>query len=66
MISLINNLRNRKHNSESEQGLYDFILRNWIWCVPIHSRKNNGEINGLKGYMMLNKESVMKQAFDFS
>jgi hypothetical protein len=49
-------LKDREHHSEPEQKLYEFILKNWLWCVPIRSA----------GYRMLNKEYIMKHAFDFN
>ena len=59
-------LKGREYSSESEQKLYEFILQNWLWCVPIWT--NLDKIDNpakLKGYRMLNKEEVMKRAFDF-
>jgi hypothetical protein len=49
-------LKNIEHYPEPEQKLYEFILKNWLWCVPIPS----------VGYRMLNKEYIMKHAFDFN
>ena len=58
-------LRDRERCSEPEQKLYDFIIQNWIWCIPIWKDINEGTKRRLVGYRMLDKEKVMKQAFDF-
>ena len=59
-------LLNIEQCTKPEQELYKFILQNWLWCVPIWA--NLDKIDNpakLKGYRMLNKEEVMKRAFDF-
>jgi len=58
-------IRDRKHCSESEQKLYEYILQNWLWCVPIWKDVDKDTKRKLVGYRMLDKETVMKQAFDF-
>jgi hypothetical protein len=59
-------LKSREYSSEPEQKLYEFILQNWLWCVPIWANLDKiGNPTKLKGYRMLNKEEVMKRAFDF-
>jgi len=58
-------LRDRERCSEPEQKLYEFILQNWIWCIPIWKDINEGTKRRLVGYRMLDKEKVMKQAFNF-
>ncbi len=59
-------IRDRKRCSEPEQKLYEYILQNWLWCIPIWASLDKiNEPAKLKGYRMLDKETVMKQAFDF-
>jgi hypothetical protein len=59
-------IRDRERCSESEQKLYEFVLQNWLWCIPIWKDVGTEAKRRLVGYRMLDKESVMKQAFDFS
>lgn len=59
-------LREKERCSEPEQKLYEFILQNWLWCIPIWTDVGKDSTLRLVGYRMLDKESVMKQAFDFS
>ena len=61
-------LLNREQCTKPEQELYNFILKNWLWCLPVYKHKQgqgapNRQI--LVGYRMLDKESIMKRAFDF-
>lgn len=57
-------LLNREQCTKVEQELYNFILKNWLWCMPVYGTNlHNNRV--LIGYRMLDKESVMKQAFDF-
>jgi len=58
-------LRDRERCSEPEQKLYEFILQNWLWCTPIWKNIDKDSKHRLVGYRMLDKETVMKQAFDF-
>ena len=58
-------LRDREHYSEPEQKLYEHILQNWLWCIPIWKDVDKDTKRRLVGYRMLDKETVMKQAFDF-
>jgi hypothetical protein len=58
-------LRDREHCSEPEQKLYEFIIQNWLWCIPIWKNIDKDSKRRLVGYRMLDKEEVMKQAFDF-
>jgi len=57
-------LLNREQCTKAEQNLYNFIYYNWVWCLPVYKNAGTpGRI--LIGYRMLDKKSVMKQAFDF-
>lgn len=61
-------LLNREQCTKPEQELYNFILKNWLWCLPVYKHKQENNIPDRKilvGYRMLDKESIMKQAFDF-
>jgi hypothetical protein len=58
-------IRDRERCSEPEQKLYEHILQNWLWCIPIWKNVDNNTKRRLVGYRMLDKETVMKQAFDF-
>jgi hypothetical protein len=61
-------LWNREQCTEVEQNLYNFIYHNWLWCLPVYKHKPGQgapDRHILVGYRMLDKESVMKQAFDF-
>lgn len=58
-------IKDRERCSEPEQKLYEHILQNWLWCIPIWKDINNNTKRRLVGYRMLDKELVMKQAFDF-
>lgn len=57
-------LSNREQCSKPEQELYNFIIANWLWCLPAYRITHKGERVSV-GYRMLNKESIMKQAFNF-
>ena len=60
-------LLNRERCTEVEQNLYNFIYHNWLWCMPIYNPKYiSTDKRILIGYRMLDKELVMKQAFDFT
>lgn len=61
-------LLNREQCTKPEQELYNFILTNWLWCMPVYKDRRGHSVPNkcvLIGYRMLDKESVMKQAFDF-
>jgi hypothetical protein len=57
-------LLDREQCNEVEQNLYNFIYYNWTWCLPVY--KNAGTPGRvLIGYRMLDKESIMRQVFNF-
>jgi hypothetical protein len=61
-------LLNREQCTKPEQELYNFILTNWLWCLPVYKHKPGQgapDRHVLVGHRMLDKELVMKQAFDF-
>ncbi len=61
-------LLNREQCTKPEQELYNFIYKNWLWCLPVYRHKpgqSAPDRHVLLGHRMLDKESVMKQAFDF-
>ena len=61
-------LLNREQCTKSEQELYNFIYQNWLWCILVYKHKQGQgapDRHVLVGHRMLDKESVMKQAFDF-
>jgi hypothetical protein len=58
-------LLNREQCTKPEQELYNFIYKNWLWCLPVYKNIDKDTKRRLVGYRMLDKESVMKQAFDF-
>lgn len=61
-------LLNREQCTKVEQELYNFILANWLWCLPVYKDRRGQSVPDkciLIGYRMLDKESVMRQAFDF-
>ena len=58
-------LLNREQCTKVEQELYSFIYQNWLWCIPVYKHKPGQGVSALVGHRMLDKESIMKQAFDF-
>lgn len=61
-------LLNIEQCTKPEQELYNFIYQNWLWCMPVFKHKQGQSAPDrqiLVGHRIINKESVMKQAFDF-
>jgi hypothetical protein len=60
-------IHTKGYNTEAEKNIYDFILDNWLNCVPQYG---NADLNtrikySLKGYLIVSKEAIQSSFTTF-
>jgi len=62
---IVSETSNKIKYSDAERDLFNFIVKEWLWCLPVYSlppASSSGN-RRLIGYRMLSKDKVMEMAF---
>lgn len=59
-------IHSKGYNTEAEKNIYNFILNNWLNCVPQYERADSSVTGySLKGYLIISKETIQSTIYNF-